>query len=47
MQYLVGVPLLCSHLKWLLFPLEVWVGVLWIDTMAVGLTSVDFGCGQV
>ena len=47
MQYLVGVPYLCSLLKWILFSLEMWIGVLWIDTMPVYLTSVDFGCGQV
>ena len=35
MQYLSGVPQYGSHLKWILVFLEVWAGVLWIDTMSV------------
>ena len=41
MQYLSGVPQYSSHLKWISVFLEVWVGVLWIDTMSVCLTSVE------
>ena len=35
MQYLSGVPQYSSHLKWILVFLEVWAGVLWIDTIGV------------
>ena len=35
MQYLSGVPQYGSHLKWISVFLEVWAGVLWIDTMSV------------
>ena len=35
MQYLLRVPQYGSHLKWISVFLEVWAGVLWIDTMSV------------
>ena len=37
---IVGAPHLCSLLKWILFPLEIYAGVLWIDIMAVRLTYI-------
>ena len=40
--YLIRVPHLCSRLKRILFFLEVCVGVLWIDSMGVCLTSAEF-----
>ena len=39
-QYLIGVPCMGCHLKWLLFPIEVCAGVLWIDTLGVCLTYI-------
>ena len=41
MQYLSGVPQYSSLLKWISVFLEVWAGVLWIDTVSVCLTSVE------
>ena len=41
MQYLSGVPQYGSHLKWISVFLEVWAGVLWIDTAAVYSVSIE------
>ena len=40
MQYLLRVPQYSSHLKWISVFLEVWAGVLWIDTMSVRSASI-------
>lgn len=47
MQYLLGVPQYSSHLKWILVFLEVWAGVLWIDTVVVYSACTELGCRQV
>ena len=40
MQYLSGVPQYSTYLKWISVFLEVWAGVLWIDTMSVCSASI-------